>query len=117
MQSIDLDSLEEAEENYEAVAFDIILSGPPQEKWIEEFDIAYRTMPFDIKPPAEVIGDRLRVEYMPRYGDELQEYIDYLKLVLERVEEEVDKSESILLHDDRPHVIPQFRETLKRVHL
>jgi hypothetical protein len=115
LASIDLDSVAESLTNYEAVEFDILLSEPVDDKWIEEFDIAYRNTPFEIKPPAHAKTDRITVEYLPRYDSELQNYIEWLKAVLARVDEEIRKTLDILEHDARPHNTAQFREALKKV--
>ena len=115
MAAIDFDSLVESEENHEAVEFDIMLTESPDQKWIEEFDLAYRNTPNDIKPPARISGDRLRIGYLPRYDFELQNYIEFLKTVMNKADEEVEATEAIARRGDRPARIDAFRETLKHV--
>lgn len=115
MAAIDFDSLAESQDNHEAVQFDILLTSTPDSKWVDEFEIAYRTMPYSIKPPVEVVGDRLRVAFLPRYDRDIQGYIEYLKTVMRKADTEVDLSESISQRGNRPEKIELFRQTLKNV--
>ena len=102
MVAIELDSLAESEDSHEAIEFDIQLNQVPEEKWIEEFTIAYRILPNNIKPPVRVHDNCLLVSYLPRYANDLQSYIEFLKTAMERAEVEIDKTEAIARHGHQP---------------
>ena len=117
LSSFDLDSLDESDDNHEAIEFDILLNDSPDNKWCEEFEIAYRVMPNNIKPPVHINEDRMRIAYLPRYERDLPSYIDYLKSVVAVANEEVRKTEAIAKHSHRAEHIESFRTTLRRMRL
>ena len=86
MSKIDLESLDESPDNHEAVEFNILFNETPSPKWVEEFEIAYRLMPNNIKPPVHIEGDHMRVAFLPRYESELQGFIEFLKSVMRQAE-------------------------------
>jgi len=113
MVGVDLDSLDESEDNHEAIEFDIMLSHVPDPKWVEEFEIAYRQTPHPIKPPLSIAEDRMTIAFLPRYSDELQDYIDFLQTIMDRADEEVRMTLAIQKHGHMAEHINEFRETLK----
>jgi hypothetical protein len=115
MIGVDLDSLDESEDNHEAVEFDILLSQVPDPKWVEEFDIAYRGMPNVIKPPVHVVEDRFRVAFLPRYDDELQNFVEFLRGVMSRADEEVRKTEAIQKVGHLQEHVDKFRDSLRDI--
>ncbi|MDR3710994.1 MAG: hypothetical protein P4L33_22050 [Capsulimonadaceae bacterium] len=112
---VDLDSIDDDEENAEAIQFDMVLSAHPTARWIEEFDILYQRRPFSIKPPVNVIQDRLRVHFLPRYTTELQSFIDFLDGVVRQATDEARQTEQIKTHEEQEKKKKEFREVLARV--
>ena len=115
MSKIDLESLDESPDNHEAVEFNIVFNEPPSLKWVEEFEIAYRLMPNNIKPPVHIDGDHMRVAFLPRYENELQGFIEFLKSVMRQADEEVAKTEAIVKFGHSDEHIAAFRDVLKRI--
>ena len=117
LESIDLDSPAESEESHEAIDFDVMLNEAPDQKWTDEFEIAYRTLPNNIKPPVTIVGDRMHISFLPRYANDLQSYFEFIQAVMQRAEIEIDKTEAIAKHSHQPERIAAFRETLKQVRI
>jgi hypothetical protein len=115
LTSADLDSLAESETTHEAIEFEVLLYPAPDEAWIEEFDIAYRILPNNIKPPVKVHEDRMLITYLPRYQNDLQAFFEFIKTVMGRAEEEIDKTEAIARHSHQPERIAAFRDVLRKV--
>ncbi len=115
LTGIDLDSIDDAEENAESVVFDITLSGHPTASWEEEFEYLYASTTFGIKPPVEIVDDRLRVHYLPRYQDDLQRYLNFLAGIAHLATAEARRTEEIKTRDEQENRKRQFREVLARV--
>lgn len=115
MVGIDLDSLDESEDIHEAIEFDILLNQVPDPKWVDEFEIAYRVTPHPIKPPVHIVEDRLRTAFLPRYNDELQAFIEFLRDMMRRADIEVRKTEAIQKHGHVSEHIAAFRDVLREV--
>lgn len=116
-KAIDLDSIEDVEENNEAFQFDILLNQAPPHEWVVEFEYLYQIGPYVIKPPVEVDGDRLHIIFLPRYGDNLQGFLDFLATVVHHATEEARRTQEIRMSDTKEHRRQDFRDMLKRVHL
>jgi hypothetical protein len=117
LESIDLDSLAESEDSHEAIEFDAILNEVPPQKWIDEFEIAYRTLPNNIKPPVRIEGNRMCITYLPRYSDDLQSFMDFIQAAMQRAEIEIDKTEAIARHSHQPERLAKFRASLSKLRL
>jgi hypothetical protein len=115
MVGVDLDSLDESEDNHEAIEFDIMLSHVPDPKWVEEFEIAYRSNPHPIKPPVVVNDDRFTVQFLPRYSDELQSFIEFLQQMMDIADREVRTTLAIQKHGHMQEHIDDFRKTLQNL--
>jgi hypothetical protein len=115
MVGVDLDSLDESEDNHEAIEFDIMLSHVPDPKWVEEFEIAYRSTPHPIKPPVVVNDDRFTIQFLPRYSDELQEFIEFLQKMMDIADHEVRTTLAIQKHGHMQEHIDDFRKTLQNL--
>ena len=115
--SIDLDSIENVEDNPEAVTFDILLSRAPSADWLEEFDYLYHRIPSNMKPPIALRGDRLRVNFLPRYGDELQGFLNFLGSVVHQATEEERRTQAIQSSDRKEQLKRDFRQVLERAEL
>ena len=115
MSKIDLESLVESPDNHEAVEFNILLTETPAPKWVEEFEIAYRLMPNNIKPPVHIEENHMRVAFLPRYENDLQGFIEFLKSVMRQADEEVAKTEAIVKFGHTDEHITAFRDILKRI--
>jgi hypothetical protein len=116
-KSIDLDSVESVEDNPEAVTFDIILNTTPSTHWLEEFTYLYSRSQFGLKPPIHIFGDRMRVMYLPRYGEELQSFVSFLGLILERATQEARRTVEILQTDEKERVKAGFKTALSSLEL
>jgi hypothetical protein len=115
LEAIDLNSLAESETSHEAIEFEVLLNQTPDEKWVEEFDIAYRTLPNSIKPPVAINGDRMLISFLPRYANDLQAFFEFIQSVMRRAEEEMDKTEAIAKHSHQPERLNGFRDILRKV--
>jgi hypothetical protein len=115
MQQIDMDDLQDVDDIPEAVRFSILLAGEPSSIWAQEFATAYGSIHHPIKPPVDVSGNRIWISYLPRYANDLQSYIDFLKNVVEAANREERRTLEIHEHDTGHKA--RFREQLKRVYL
>ena len=113
---VDADDLQDVEDIPEAVRFSIQLDHEPSGTWVQEFVSAYGLLHYAIKPPVEVIGDRLWISFLPRYGNELQAYVNFLKNVIDRAN--IEERRTLQMHEhDNSGQKAQFRERLKGVRL
>jgi hypothetical protein len=113
--AVDADDLKDVEDNPEAVEFSIELNQTPPEGWINEFDQAYLTTPYVLKPPVRVDGNRLRIVYLPRYASELQGFVRFLGLIVRRSNQEYRRSAELHTSSVQDQRRADFREALKRV--
>lgn len=116
MRSIDVEDLQDVEDIPEAVRFSVVLDSEPTAVWIQEFVTAYGLLHYAIKPPVEVVGDRIWISYLPRYANELQPYINFLKSVIDRANTEEKRTLQMHEHDSTGQKA-QFRERLKELRL
>lgn len=117
LREIDTEHLDDAEDNPEAVEFNVLLSGTPSEAWKQEFEQAYRQTPYTLKPPVEVIADRMRITFLPRYASELQGYFQYLALILARANDELKRTMDIQASHTQDERRAEFRRALQRITL
>lgn len=97
---VDADDLQDVEDIPEAIRFAIILSSPASTIWVHEFGEAYELLHHPIKPPFEVIGDRIWISFLPRYCKDLQPFVDFLKAVVERANFEERRTIQMHEHDN-----------------
>src|SRR5579862_437940 len=116
-KSIDLENIEDVEENNEAFQFDILLNQTPPDEWAREFEYLYRIGPHVIKPPVELVDDRLRIVFLPRYADSLQAFLDFLATVVHHATEEARRTLEIRSSDYKEYRRNEFRQILKEIHL
>ncbi len=116
-KTIDFDSVENVEDNPEAVTFDIVLNTPPTQHWIEEFEYIYARAQYGLKPPVHIVEDRMRVMYLPRYSEELQGFVSFLSQIIDRATQEARRTIEILQTDERQKLKSEFRETLAQLEL
>ncbi len=117
LKQIDIDSVADAEENPEACSFEIILNEPASEDWIAEFEYWYKQVPYVVKPPVTVLGDRMHIVYLPRYSDEIQGYMRYLSTIVQHANEEVKRTREILTTDVKERRKADFRKLLQGIEL
>ena len=115
--SIDLDSLDDVEENDQAVQFDIVLNAEPTNEWKQEFEYLYDHNPHAIKPQVATTGSRLHVAYLPRYGAELQEYVDFLTEIAARATAEARLTLQLQTTEQKDRQRQEFREVLRGIRL
>ncbi len=117
LQSIDYDHLEDVEDNPEAVLFRVALSARPSEVWVQEMEQAYRSTPYQIKPPMQVVGDHLEIVFLPRYASELPSFFRFLALMAGRADEETRLTERIHAAGSADRHKAEFRDALRRIAL
>jgi hypothetical protein len=113
---VDADDLQDVEDIPEAVRFSVELDTDPSPTWVQEFVTAYGLLHYAIKPPVEVTGNRIWIAYLPRYAGELQAYINFLKIVIERANTEEQRTLQMHEHDNTSEKA-RFRELLRGVRL
>ena len=112
--NIDASDLQDVEDIPEAVRFSVVLSDPPSTIWVQEFDTAYGMLHHPIKPPFEVLQDRIWISFLPRYTKDLQAYINFLKIVVERAN--VEELRTLQMHEhDNASDKRKLRDMLQRV--
>jgi len=116
-KSIDLDSVESVDDNPEAVTFDIVLNIAPSAHWLEEFEYLYSRSQFGLKPPIHVAGDRMHILFLPRYGEELQSFVSFLSMILDRATQEARRTIEIQQTDEKEKVKTDFKNVLAALEL
>ncbi len=117
LREIDCNTLVSIEDNREAIEFGVKLSGIPSEVWIQEFEQVYHQTPYTLKPPVRVEGDALRIIFLHRYSEELQGFLQFLALILERANTETQRTEELHLSSTQERYKAEFRDALRRVRL
>ncbi len=117
LQEIDADTLVSIEDNREAIEFGVKLSSAPGEVWTGEFEQVYHQTPYTLKPPVRVEGDSLRIVFLHRYAGELQGFLQFLALIVDRANAETQRTEELHLSSDQEKWKAEFRAALRRVHL
>ncbi len=114
---IDADTLVSIEDNREAIEFGIKMSDAPSEVWTGEFETIYAQTPYTLKPPVRVEGRTLRIVFLHRYAAELQGFLQFLGLIVDRANAETRRTEELHLSSDQEKYKAEFRAALRRVHL
>jgi len=117
LREIDTEHLDDAEDNPEAVEFTVLLSGTPSAPWNQEFEQAYRQTPYTLKPPVEVVGDRLKITFLPRYASEMDAFFKFLALMIARANDELRRTSEIQASHSQEQRRADFRRALERVTL
>lgn len=117
LREIDLKRLVSIEDNREAIEFGVLLSDAPSEIWIQEFEQVYHQTPYTLKPPVRVEGDAMRVVFLHRYSGELQGFLQFLALIIERTNYETQRTEELHLSSTQERYKAEFRDALRRVQL
>ena len=117
MKEIDFKRLVSIEDNREAIEFGVILSDTPSEVWTGEFEQVYHTTPYTLKPPVRVEGNALRIVFLHRYASELQGFLQFLALIIDRANAETERTEELHLSSTQEKYKAEFRDALRRVHL
>ena len=117
LTEIDTDTLVSIEDNREAIEFGVKLSGVPSEVWTGEFEQIYTQTPYTLKPPVRVEGATLRIVFLHRYASELQGFLQFLGLIIQRANAETQRTEELHLSSDQERYKAEFCAALRRVHL
>jgi len=116
LMNVDTDNLQDVEDIPEAVQFAVVLSDEPSSIWVQEFGTAYGMLHHPIKPPFDVVKDRLWVSFLPRYASDLQAYVDFLKAVVDRAN--VEEKRTLQMHEhDNAADKTRLRDMLKRLRI
>jgi hypothetical protein len=116
-KTIEIESVESVEDNPEAVTFDISLTSTPPPHWLEEFVYLYGRAQFGLKPPIEIIGDKMHIMYLPRYSDDLQGFVYFLGDILVQSTKEARRTIEISQTDEKQRVKSEFQESLSKLKL
>ncbi len=117
LREIDLDRLVSIEDNREAIEFGVLLSAAPSDVWISEFEQVYHQTPYTLKPPVRVEGDAMRIVFLHRYSGELQGFLQFLALIVDRANYETQRTEELHVSSTQERYKTEFRDALKRVRL
>ena len=117
LKEIDFKRLVSMEDNREAIEFGVRLSDTPSEVWTGEFEQVYHATPYTLKPPVRVEGDALRIVFLHRYAAELQGFLQFLGLIVDRANAETERTEELHLSSTQEKYKAEFRDALRRVHL
>lgn len=117
MTAIDADNLGDVDDNPEAVQFAVKLSGVPPPGWTAEFEPLYAAAPLAPKPPVAVEGDTLQVIYLPRYTDQLPQFLETLGRVVSQTNAELVKTHDMKTSDAREQRKAEFSKALKQLPL
>jgi len=117
LREIDMKNLVSIEDNREAIEFGVLLSDTPSEVWIQEFEQVYLQTPYTLKPPVRVEGSAMRIVFLHRYSGELQGFLQFLALIVERANYETQRTEELHLSSTQERYKAEFRDALRRVHL
>ena len=77
----------------------------------------YHQTPYTLKPPVRVEGDALRIIFLHRYSEELQGFLQFLALILERANTETQRTEELHLSSTQERYKAEFRDALRQVRL
>lgn len=91
--------------------FYVRLSRDPGEEWAVEFHTAYDTARYPGKPPITYRGDTLCVFYLPRYADELGQYLQFLGGIVRETNHAVDLRNRALPDEEKEKT--DFRAKLR----
>lgn len=117
MKEIDLDSIEDVEQSDEAVQFIVRLSDIPSQEWMAEFFYLYEREPHTIKPPIEIEDDVMHIQFLPRYDEELQDFLDFVGEICRRASEEAELTLAIQASEEKDMRKREFREFLATMRL
>lgn len=117
LREIDLKRLVSIEENREAIEFGVLLSAAPSDVWISEFEQVYHQTPYTLKPPVRVEGDAFRIVFLHRYSGELQGFLQFLALIVDRANSETQRTEELHLSSTQERYKAEFRDALRQVRL
>ena len=93
------------------LGFYVRLSRDPGAEWVVEFHAAYDTARYPGKPPVTYRGDTLCVAYLPRYADELPDFLKFLSGVVRETNQAVELRNSALPDEEKEKA--DFRAKLR----
>lgn len=117
LKEIDSDHLVSIEDNREAIEFGVRLSKKPNDIWVQEFEHTYQITPYTLKPPVHVVDDTLRIVFLHRYAGELNGFLQFLALIVERSNAEAQRTEEMHLSTTQEKYKAEFRDALRRIRL
>ncbi len=117
LAEIDTDHLANVESNRDAVEFQVRLSCAPTEYWRQEFEQAYRQIPYTLKPPVRLEDDMLHIVFLPRYAKELPGFFHFLGMMINRANAETHRTEEMHTSEAQERQKAEFREALRRIEL
>lgn len=117
--ALDPDTLEVDDAFPDAYGFYIRLSTDPGIEWAAEFEAAYDALPYPGKPPIVFRGDTLAVFYLPRYAEDLRNFLDALEKTVATTNDAVQRRNAALpddaaIREDFRNRLRELSETYRR---
>ena len=108
---VDADVLEIDDTYPGTLGFYVRLSRDPGAEWAVEFNAAYESARYPGKPPVTYRGDTLCVFYLPRYADDLPNYLKFLLGIVRETNHSVDLRNRALPDEEKEKT--EFRAKLR----
>jgi hypothetical protein len=96
IRSVESETLEIDDTYPGTYGFYIRLTRDPGGEWAQEFQAVYDAAPYPGKPPIEFRGDTLCVFFLPRYGNELPRFLNFVDRIVLETNKAVEKRNSVL---------------------
>jgi hypothetical protein len=110
---VDPETLEVSDAFPGTYGFYVRLSRDPGTEWAAEFESLYLLSSRPSRPPVIFRGDTLCVHYLPRYVQDLPEYLDFLTEIVTQTNVAVERRNAVLPDDSAQR--EAFREQLRQL--
>lgn len=110
---VDPETLEVSDAFPGTYGFYVRLSRDPGTEWAAEFESLYLLSVRPSRPPVIFRGDTLCVHYLPRYVQDLPEYLDFLTEIVTQTNVAVERRNAVLPDDSAQR--EAFREQLRQL--
>ena len=117
LEEVDTEHLANVEGNRDAVEFSVRLSCTPTEAWRQEFEQAYKQVPYTLKPPVRLANDTMHIIFLPRYVGELPGFFHFLSMIIKRANAETHVTEEMHTSNAQERQKKEFREALRKIKL
>jgi hypothetical protein len=111
--SLDPETLEINDTYPGTYGFYLRLTGDPGSEWAAEFEAAYDQSTYSIKPPVVFRGNTLVVFFLPLYAEQLPEYLQFFRHVVDITNQSVEKRNALLPEDES--IKEAFRTRLRQL--
>jgi hypothetical protein len=111
--SLDPETLEVNDTYPGTYGFYLRLTSDPGSEWAAEFEAAYDQSVYTIKPPVAFRGNTIVVFFLPLYEEQLPEYLQFLRQVIDNTNQSVEKRNGLLPEDES--IKEAFRTRLRQL--